>query len=219
MNVRAISVLAVLSGLLATSAGAQSRDDGWEIGTQLIYQDSQNLEFDGGSTADLESDLGISVTFGYRFNSRLELEFGLDWNTVDYDVNVVSASLPGRSFAARGDLESFTPRVNANFNFLEGPFTPYVTGGVGWSFIDTNIPDEPPQTACWWDPWFGYVCDSWQSTRTSDELTYQLGVGVRWDLSPGYMLRFGYEKHWVDLGKATSTPEFDQLKLGLTFKY
>ena len=33
-----------------------------------------------------------------------------------------------------------------NFNFLEGDLTPYVTGGVGWSFIDTNIPDAPPQT-------------------------------------------------------------------------
>jgi hypothetical protein len=102
---------------------------------------------------------------------------------------------------------------------MEGDFTPYVTGGIGYSFIDTNIPDAPPQTACWWDPWWGYVCDTFQSTRNVEEFTYQAGVGVRWDVSPGYTMRFAYEKHWLDLGEATTTPNFDQFKLGIVFRY
>ena len=219
MNVRAGFVSVLFGVLLATTAGAQSRDEGWELGAHALYQDAQDLTFDGGSTADLESDLGLAITFTYRLNARFEVEFGLDWNTVDYDVTVVSASVPGRSFDARGDLESFTPHLEANFNLFEGPFTPYVTGGVGWTFIDTNIPNGPPETACWWDPWYGYVCDTWQSTRTADELTYQLGVGVRWDFSDSQMVRLGYEKRWIDVSTASGTPDFDQLKLGLVFKY
>ena len=39
--------------------------------------------------------------------------------------------------------------------------------------------------------------------------------GVRWDVSSTITLRFGYEKHWLDLGEATSTPDFDQLKFGI----
>ena len=218
MNARAISVLAVLGSLVATSAQAQSREEGWEVGAQLIYQDSQDLEFAGGTTAEFDSDIGLAVTFGYRLNAHFEVEFGLDWNSVDYDVNVVSAT-PAFNFAARGDLESFTPHVDAKFNLMKGPFTPYVSGGVGWAFIDTNIPDGPPQNACWFDPWYGYVCDTWQSTRTTDEVTYHLGVGVRWDISDSHMVRLSYEKHWLDISTANGTPDLDQLKLGLVFKY
>jgi opacity protein-like surface antigen len=219
MIVRAIVVFAALTGLTAASAMAQERDEGWEVGAQAVYQDPRDITFNGGSTAELDEDIGIAVTFGYRFNARLELEFGLDWNTINYDLNLVSASVPGLNFSGRGDLESFTPHANLNLNLLKGPLTPYVTAGVGWTFIDTNIPDAPPETACWWDPWYGQVCGTFQSTRTSDELTYRLGVGLRWDISPEHMLRFGYEKQWIDLGEASSTPDFDQLKLGLTFKY
>jgi opacity protein-like surface antigen len=218
MNVRGSFLLAVLAGMSFATAGAQSREEGWDLGAQVIYQDSQRLEFEGGSNADLDSDIGLAITFGYRMNSRFEIEFGLDWNSIDYDVNVISAT-PALNFSARGDLESFTPRLSLNVNLLEGPMTPYVTGGVGWSFIDTNIPDGPPQNACWWDPWYGYVCDTWQSTRTSEEVTYQLGVGIRWDMSETYTVRLGYEKHWLDVSTANGTPDFDQLKFGLIFMY
>src|SRR3954451_5790256 len=140
---------------VCSSAAYAERDTGWDFGGELLYQASQNVNFTGGSSADLEDDLGLALTFGYRFSSRLELTFGLDWNRIDYDFDVVS-DLPGvSSFSGNGDLESWTPRVGLNFNFLDKDLTPYVTAGVGWAFIDTNIPDSPPQTSCWWDPWYG----------------------------------------------------------------
>ena len=214
-----VSLVAIALCVLSASVGAQDREQGWELSTFVVYQDPQKITFNGGSIADLDEDIGLSVSATYRLNSRLEFVFGLDWNSVNYDVNIVSSSLPQRSFSGRGDLESFTPNINANFNLFEGPVTPYVTAGAGWSFIDTNIPDAPPQFACWWDPWYGEVCNTYQSTRTTDELTYRLGVGLRWDISEDYVLRLGYAKQWLDLGQATSTPDFDQLKLGVTLKY
>ena len=32
-------------------------------------------------------------------------------------------------------------------------------------------------------------------------------------------MRLGYEKHWYDLGHASGTPDFDQIKLGVVFRY
>ena len=217
MKPRCFIPLAALSILWSAGASAD-RQPGWDFGGELIYQDSQDISFNGGSSASLEDDIGIALTFGYRFNSRLELIFGLDWNTVDYDINIASDG--GQlGVSGSGDLESFTPRVGVNFNVLEGDLTPYLTGGVGWSFIDTNVPDGPPQSACWWDPWWGYYCGTWQDTRSIDELAYNVGVGVRWDVSSTISLRFGYEKHWLDIGEATSTPDFDQLKFGVSASY
>ena len=70
---------------------------------------------------------------------------------------------PGLGFDARGEIESYhAARGASTSTSWKATFTPYVTGGIGYAFIDTNIPDSPPQTACWWDPWWGYVCDTFQ---------------------------------------------------------
>lgn len=209
--------------LLAGSAGAahaqQNRDTGWEFGIDAVYQDSADMSFEGGSSAQLNDDFGAAAYFQYRFNERLELGFGIDWSVIDYDVTIQSALDSRLQFRGSGDLEAITPRVTVNYNFMKGDFTPFVTGGAGWSFVDTNIPDGPVQVGCWWDPWWGQVCAPYQSTKSIDDPVYQLGAGVRWDFTRGYTLRFLYEKHWFDYGNASSTPESDQLKLGIAFQF
>ena len=214
MKIRYIASLAALCSCWSLAAHAD-RDVGWEFGGELIYQDSQDIEGDNGSTAALDSDVGIALTFGYRFSERLEFTFGIDWNTMDYEAHLVSGDLPNIAVDVDGELESFTPRVGVNFNFLEGPITPYVSGMLGYSFIDTNIPDGV-ESGCWWDPWYGQVCGTWQSTRSVEEMVYGLGAGVRWDVNDAWSMRFGYDKRWLD---ADSSPDFDQLKLGFSVMY
>ncbi|HEY5809709.1 MAG TPA: porin family protein [Povalibacter sp.] len=210
--------------LLATAAGAQSRGEGWEFGADLIYQMSQDIDFNGGSSASLDDDIGLSVNFGYRFSDKLELQFALDWNDVDYEATLETFSnsnppIPLGTVGVSGSLEAFTPRAAIHYNFIDGPMTPYVKAGIGWSFIDTNIPTGRPETVCWWDPWWGYVCGNVQDTRSVDGFEYELGVGFRWDLAPGYTLRAGYEIHWLDLSEADGTPELDQFKIGIAYRY
>ena len=211
--------LAALGGAWSLAAHAGGRDVGWDFGGELIYQDSKDIDFDGGSSASLDSDVGLALTFGYRFSERLELTFGLDWNNVDYKANIVTNAIGNAVVSVDGSMESFTPRVGVNFNFLDGPITPYVTGMIGYSFIDTNIPNGPAQGTCWWDPWYGYICNTWQPTKSVDQFTYGAGVGVRWDVNDAWTMRFAYEKHWLDLSTASSTPDLDQLKLGVSIRY
>jgi len=199
-------------------AAHADRDTGWEFGGELIYQTSQDISGDNGSTAALDDDIGLALTFGYRVNANLEVQFGVDWNTVDYTANLVSADLPNLEVGVDGELESFTTRVGLNYNFIDGPITPYVNGTIGYSFIDTNIPDGPPQTGCWWDPWYGQICGTWQSTRSLDKFIYGAGLGVRWDTSDTLSVRLEYQKRWIDASDAGS-PDFDQFKLGVTFMY
>jgi opacity protein-like surface antigen len=214
-----------LALLLCAGTALADRQPGWDFGGELLYQFSQDVDFDGGSKAELDDDLGLALSFTYRFNSRFELLFGLDWNSYDYNADIAPAPISpggpivGTGFGIEGEIETWTPRVGVNFNLLEGDLTPYVTGGVGWSFIDTNVPDGRAQSACWWDPWFGYVCGTFQDTKSLDELTYNVGVGLRWDLGSSMSLRLGYERHWLELDQATSTPGFDQIKLGVIGRY
>ena len=217
-----ILVLLAASLALGSPAWAQyssSRDVGWEFGLQAIYLDSTDLGFDGGTDVRVDDDLGIAMTFGYRFNARLELQFALDWATVDYNLDMQSAILPGTELNIDGELEWFTPRVNLSYNFLDGPITPYVSGGIGWSFIDTNIPTSRVEVGCWWDPWWGQICTPYQSTKDIDEFMYQAGAGVRWDINRSFGVRLGYEKRWVDFSNAESAPDFDQYTFSINFIY
>ncbi len=219
MKSRYIVTLAAVCSAWSLAAHAD-RDTGWEFGGELIYQDSADFDGSENSSASLDSDIGIALTFGYRFNEKLELTFGLDWNNVDYSADIVAEDVPlipdGTQISVSGELEAFTPRVGINFNFMDGPFTPYVSGMIGYAFVDTNIPDGPPQTGCWWDPWYGQICGTWQDTRSADNFVYGLGAGVRYDVNDAGSVRFGYDTRWVD---ADSSVDLDQLKLGVTVMY
>lgn len=222
MRIRQALRLAVVAMFLVpTIAAAQagSREAGWDFGADVIYQFSKDIGFDGGSELNVEDDIGLGITFGYRFNGNLELQFGIDWNSIDYSGTLQSASFPGVSASIDGEMEIFSPQINAVWNFRNAPVTPYVTGGIGWAFIDTNIPTGQVQVGCWWDPWWGQICTPYQPTKNTDAFTYLLGAGVRWDIGDYYTMRFSYDKVWTDLSKSSSTPGFDQLKLGFAWRY
>ena len=121
-----IRYLPALTLLLCSGVAVADRQPGWDFGGDLIYAFSQDIDFEGGSNASLDDDLGVALSFNYRFTPRLELMLGLDWNQVDYDVTVAPGdAAAGLGFSATGELEYWTPRVGLNFNFLETDLTPY----------------------------------------------------------------------------------------------
>lgn len=216
---RTLIVPGILAAGLSWSAHAQeTRPPGSEFGFDVVYQLSQDITFDGNSTVDFSDDVGVSLWWSYRFNEHLDLQAALDWSEMDYDATFRSQTA-GLEANVSGDIETFVPKVVLNYNILKGPLTPFLSGGVGWAFVDTNIPNSRVQVGCWWDPWWGYICTPYQSTRSFDDFTYQLGAGVRWDINRSYALRLVYERHWLDYSKASSTPDFDQFRLGMAFMF
>jgi opacity protein-like surface antigen len=210
--------LVVAGLLLSVSAGAQSygeRDHSWELGLDGVYQNTATLNFKGGSTAKLATDFGLSVYAAYNFSEHIQLQGALDWSNVDYKAYIVTDA--GATANANGTYQAFTPRLNLQYNFIEGPVTPFAIGGIGYGYIDTNIPNGRPVSGCYWDPWYGYLCGTAQSTKTVDGFTYLAGAGVRWDVTDYGSVRLAYERHWVDFGSQGS-PYVDQVKLGFSWR-
>ena len=119
----------------------------------------------------------------------------------------------------KGDLDYTNLMADVTWNFFDGPFTPYVTAGAGWSWWDTNIATEPPETGCWWDPWFGYICTTWQDTKTVDGFMYMAGVGARFDVNDRFAVNASYRMNWMDQDKASGTPSMDEFDLMVGWKF
>ena len=207
--------LALIAG--STVADAQSREDRWEFSLGTFYQFGADLGFEGGSTVETDGELGFMAGFGYNFSDKLAVNFGFNYESVGYDANLVGNE-DGVGFAT-GSYDSWALSVNAVYYFSDGPITPYVGAGIGYTWIDTNIPTGPPITGCWWDPWWGYVCYTDYPTAGIDGFSYQAMLGLRYEFTDTTFMRFYYTSQWMDVGNITSTPRFDVLGLDIGWMF
>lgn len=210
-------------GLLAVGvANAQTRETGWEFRGDVLYQGHENTRSEHGSDLAFDTSWGGSLGAQYRFTPYLELGFMVDLLSINYDALVQRADITG-SAAVSDKASVYTPRFVGNLNFLDHPFTPYVNAGLGWTFLDTDLTYVTGPTvnplACWWDPWAGYICGASGSSFSNNGFAYDIGAGFRWDVSQKFSMRLAYEKHWINMGGETGTPNLDQFRLGLQFAY
>jgi opacity protein-like surface antigen len=202
--------LALLAG--ASAAVAQDREGRWEFTLGTFYQLGTTLDVEAPSTAETDNDFGFSLGSGYNFSDNLAANFGLQWAGVGYDAVVFPEE--GNITSISGKYDAFTLSANVVYNFTDNQLTPYVGAGIGWTWIDTNIPDGAPSTGCWWDPWWGYVCYTTYPTKTASAFSYQATLGLRYTFdSDNTFLRLGYTSQWMDFDNTTSTPRFDVIAL------
>jgi outer membrane protein assembly factor BamD len=198
--------------------GAPPQAGQWEATVGLAAANSTSIDFEGGTTADIDNSFGFMAGAGYHFTDRLRFGSTFTYDQKDYSADVAGDS-PGESYAIEGSLDTMSLMFDAAYTFLTGPITPYVVGGVGWAWVDTNIASAPPEVGCWWHPWWGYVCTSWQDTRTVDGLAYEVGIGMRYNFSSSLAADGAYRMRWMDFENATGTPSFDTLQLSLVWKF
>ena len=218
MTSRQLSTIVLALALLvsAGAADAQNRDERWEFSIGTFYQLSTSPEFETG-TIDTGNDFGFVTDFGYNFNDKLAVDFGLQYAGVGYDA--VGVDEDGNDFNISGNYDTWNFFGNMIYHFSDGPFTPYIGGGIGYTWVDTNVPSGPPTTGCWWDPWWGYVCSTNYPTETSSAFSYQALIGLRYEFNYTTFLKFNYTSQWMDFSNAKGTPRFDvfMLEIGWMF--
>jgi opacity protein-like surface antigen len=221
-----ISLATGLSALVLLAlpmAAAADRAGSWEARADIVYQNSSDWDFDGGTTAEIDSDTSFLVGASYHYSENLEFGGNLTFGQTDYDAEIAgdvnNDGVQDTVFSVQGEYESTTLTFDATWNFMDGDFTPFVSANAGWAWIDTNIATEPPQTGCWWDPWWGYVCTTFQDTKSLDGFTYGFDAGARYDFTDTLAVRASYRMMWVDLSNASGTPDVDGFRLGLNWRF
>jgi hypothetical protein len=199
------------------SAAPGDREGSWETRLGVIFNNSADWDFNGGTTAEVKSDTSLLLGLSYHYSDNLEFGGNVNFGQTDYTADIVGDTVP--DFSVRGEYESTNLMFDATWNFMDGAFSPFVSGTAGWAWIDTNIAEGPPQTGCWWDPWWGYVCANFQDTKSLDGLAYGFDVGARYDVSESFDVKAAYGMRWVDLSHASGTPDIDGFSLSIGWKF
>ena len=218
MRKLAIAILVIALPCISSAQG--SRANSWDVSVSAIFQDSKSISGDGGSFLDVDSDIGIGINFAYNLNSKLS--FGVDFEFLqpDYKATLVDGIGGLDDIVIDHEISQFNSRFKGTFNLMEGPFTPFLEAGLGWSYFDSNVQDGPPQTGCWWHPWYGYICENFYDTYDDTLFSYGVGAGLRWEFSGGTFLKASYN-YWEMDGMdhaEDSALEAARIEFGWSFK-
>lgn len=193
------------------------REGKWDFTIQMRYVADQNLNGSGGSSADINDTLGWGFGIGYNFTNNFALAMDISWANPSYKATYTD-SITNSPQSYYGSLYTSTVALNMTYYFTQGAIAPFVIGGIGSTFIDSNIPTGSSSSGCWYDPWYGYVCNTYQSTYSTSNLSYNAGLGLRWDLAPGFFLRGILAEQWIDTSEGTlEIPNF-RLDIGFSFR-
>ena len=212
-----LTVILFSSTSQAQDISGGSRAQGWDFYIGPQYIDSQTLHFDGGAAADIESRASLLFGVGYHFDEHFALDFMFSSSSANYTGTARSDSGETQTFVA--DMYTSSFNLAATYYLLTGRFTPYLTGNVGFTYIDSGIPTGEVTEGCWWDPWYGYECYPYARTYNSNKFNYGLQAGLRYDFENHVFLKAGGGINTVDLDtRDTTTFVLYNVVVGFMFK-
>lgn len=198
-----------------TRTGSADRAGQWETTLGVYGTKSENADGTNGSGADIDGTLGLTFSVGYNFSDHLALRFDGSWLAPDYTATL--ATEERGLVEIDNELDVFSGQFNGVYHLMDGPFTPYVQAGLGWTYIDSNIVDGLPSTGCWWDPWWGYICANFYSTYSTTNFSWNVGLGLRYEFRSDMFIRGGWEQTRID--SDGTNPSFDALRLEIGWQF
>jgi opacity protein-like surface antigen len=194
-----------------------SRDGRFEASVILAMQSGVDKSSENGSSLDVDSSTGWGISVGWNWTAKLNLQYRLLVNKPKYLAIVIPEDPDQPVLPVDHKMSKLSHQLNFTYNFLDGNITPYLAGGIGWTKIDSNVPNGSVSGGCWWDPWWGYVCWSDWKTYTASKFTYNLGAGVRWDINNFVYSKAAYTREFLDVKSGSLDFDTITLEVGLMF--
>jgi len=226
---RTVQLAAVFATLLAvavltprTAAAEIERGMKWQSSIPMTFTSGGTVNGENGTSFDINDDLGWGFSFGYNLNQHFLVGADFTWLSANYKATIATDingdQIPDASADLSGTLDATNLQFFGQYNILKSRVTPFLRASLGWTWVDSNIPSGAPVGTCWWDPWYGYICGSWQPTFEDTEFAYGAAVGVRADVTDRFFLEGSYNVLWVDFNKA-DTPSFDGFRVNVGWSF
>jgi opacity protein-like surface antigen len=202
----------------STSMSSPSHRTGkWEFSLIAQYIGSKSIGFDNGTSADLNDTLGWGFGLGYNLNEKMELGFNINWSNVSYNANYIDEN--GAYKTGGGNLYGSNANIAFTYNFMPKRFTPFVTGVLGWQFVDSDIASGPPTNVCWYYPYYGTICNGYIPTYSTDNWTYGWLGGVRFDVGRNMFVKASVGQQYINTDNAgTPAMGLGRLEFGWMFR-
>jgi opacity protein-like surface antigen len=216
---RNLAVAILLIAIPCVSSAQGDRAGKWEASVSGVFQESKSIGSEGSSTLDIRSNEGYGINFAYNLSNKLALGLDLEFLKPGYTAVLVDETGLEDDIVINHKISQFNGRLKGTFNFIDGPFTPFVEAGLGWSYFDSNVADGPPIVGCWWHPWWGYICDGFYDTFNDTLFSYGAGAGLRYEFIGGMFIKASYNYWEMDgLGNANDSAfEAGRIEIGGLF--
>jgi opacity protein-like surface antigen len=215
------TILAMVTWVPPAAAAESERAKKWQVSLPITFTSGASYESQG-TRVDVNDDLGWGFGFGYHLNQRFMVGADFTWISANYDASVATDfdndQVPDDSVTVSGTLDAANLQFVGQFNILTGRITPFVRASFGSTWVDSNIPSGPATGTCWWDPWYGYICDTWQPTFEETAFAYGAAAGVRAELNERVFLEGSYNMLWIDFDKA-GTQSLDGFRLNFGWQF
>ena len=201
----------------AAQAGDRGRsgNGSLEVSVPINYTSSATVSTANGS-AEISDALNSGFGIGYNINDNFQVNGTFSWGYRNYSASCSGTSCPGSKY--NGNIDTSSLQLNAVYYFMPGDFTPFVSGGFGTTYVDSNIPNGTSGSTCYWDPYWGYVCGTYVPTKSSTNISYSAGLGARMDVSKQFALQGSINRMWIDTSNTASKPEFDMFRIDFIFR-
>ncbi|MBE9568663.1 MAG: outer membrane beta-barrel protein [Proteobacteria bacterium] len=207
--------------MTADAAFYDSRKGKFEFYLMPTVTNSEALEFDNGSSSNLNRRTGFGFGMGYNVNSHIELSLDFTSSNGSYTLTAIPElpTAPGTEpLKSTGNLYTSSINFGFTFNLLSTPFTPYITGTLGSTYIDTGIYTGEVGTGCYWYPYWGYVCGPVARTYTSNEINYGAALGLRYDFSRKLFIKGDIGQNYLDVDNS-NIPAFTTYRFIFGFMF
>ena len=165
------------------------REQQFEVYFAPYYVASTTLNFKKNTQLVLNERTGWSLGLGFNFTDNVSGEVMFSSSSGKYTVNTLRDD--GTPYQYIEEAEYSSLLVGMTYNIMEGSFTPYISGNLGISFVDTGIADGGGYQSCWYDPWYGYICGTYETTKTTTQFSLGASTGVRYDFDNKLFVKGG----------------------------
>jgi len=187
-----------------------------EFNVPLNYMGSTTTNGDLGSSFATNAAFGLGFGMGYNFNDNFQINGQFSWSGRNYKATLADSGGVLQT-PISNTLYSSTIAVNAVYYFMAGDFTPFVSGGIGSTLLDSNIadPNYGGGGGCYYYPYWGYSC--YMPTKTSTNVSYNYGLGVRMDVNRSFAIEGSYNQLIIDVANGDD-PTNDVIRVNFIFR-
>jgi opacity protein-like surface antigen len=195
--------LSVLLPTVFSLTSVCSAEDSWSRKGKdelLLIVRPVTIEKTTSSKYGAELEMEDTTFYGFGAGQNLDDHFNLNFDAAFF-TNFDFKLITGGTVIDHSDVDSMSMNLNLDYNIFKDRLTPLVSAGVGFIRFDGD-----------WD-------NTLFSNFSETDLTYNLGVGARWDIMDNIGFKAIYRSMWVDMKDADDTTRFDGISLSLAISF